>query len=125
MSNLTIKATPTFDKVGGMFKQIADGMRLQEEVTRFGFAVERESKKNAPVDTGRMRASIGTDIGNLQARIGPNVNYATYVHEGTWKMKGRPFMSSGLATARMDLYGNKAPFYAYIETAFNNGIRKI
>ena len=70
--------------------------------------VERFAKQGAPVDTGRLRASIGggtfkggsygkgegvifTDI---EASIRPTVNYAVFVHEGTRYMTGRPFMSN-------------------------------
>lgn len=39
------------------------------------------------VDTGRLRASIGYDIrirpGKLVARVGTDVSYAAFVHEGT------------------------------------------
>lgn len=56
--------------------------------------------------TGRLRASVGgggfsggsfmtgqgIDILGLRAVVGPTVDYAIYVHEGTRYMQARPFM---------------------------------
>jgi HK97 gp10 family phage protein len=56
------------------------------------FAIDRASKINTPVDTGRLRASHQTIFSNLRGEVGPNTNYALYVHEGTIKMKARPFL---------------------------------
>lgn len=58
--------------------------------------IEAESKRGAPVDTGRMRASIYTTISSTMAIVQPKVDYAIYVHEGTSKMKARPFMANAL-----------------------------
>lgn len=69
--------------------------------------VERESKIKTPVDTGRLRASIGggvfqggsfpegtgVQIQELRATIGPSVNYARFVH------RRRPFMVEGVTAA--------------------------
>lgn len=48
------------------------------------------------VDTGRLRNSIThtIDNGGKAAIVGTNVEYATYVHEGTHKMAGRPFLTA-------------------------------
>lgn len=49
--------------------------------------VERDAKKNCPVDEGRLRASIThqTNItsGEIVGLIGTNLDYAPYVHYGT------------------------------------------
>lgn len=48
-----------------------------------------------PVDTGHLRDSHQREINTWQARIYVNpsrVKYATYVHEGTWRMKERPWL---------------------------------
>ena len=77
------------------------------------FSIERESKLVTPVDTGRLRSSIGggtfsgkgsrtggsfpvgegIKIGDYQASIGPTVMYAPFVH------KREPFMKIGLDQA--------------------------
>lgn len=54
---------------------------------------ERYSKLNTPVDTGRLRASISSDIRPMQATVSTHTNYARYVHDGTRRMRARPFMS--------------------------------
>jgi len=44
------------------------------------------------VDTGRLRNSISHTIQGKDAIVGTNVPYGIYVHEGTYKMKGRPYL---------------------------------
>ena len=120
MSKFTITVKPTFQKVGKAFQDIADGFKLQGELERFAFAIERESKKLSPVDTNRMRSSIDTRIGNLQARVGPHVDYALFVHEGTRYMAGRPFLRWGSHIAGEQLYGSKPPFVTHIEAVIGD-----
>lgn len=51
------------------------------------------------VDTGDMMNSISTSFegdgrnGTMAAEIGPTVEYAVYVHDGTSVLPGRPFMA--------------------------------
>lgn len=60
-------------------------------------AVDRESKKRSPVDTGRMRSSIQhRKIDALTGEVKTGVNYAIYVHEGTRYMSGRPFLREAI-----------------------------
>ncbi|WP_236886645.1 HK97 gp10 family phage protein [Dehalococcoides mccartyi] len=47
------------------------------------------AKKATVVDTGRLRASIATQISDLSAEIGTNVEYAPFVEFGTSKMEAR------------------------------------
>lgn len=109
MPNIQITVSPAFQSVGQAFKLIQLGAVLQRAISRFAFLVERESKKVTPVDTGRLRASIATDIGNLRARIAPHTDYAGFVHEGTRFMPARPFMLWGVETAKSDeaIFGNE------------------
>lgn len=55
------------------------------------FVLEKYSKIESPVRTGRMRASItdGKQLFPTFAQIGPTVHYAKYVH------KKNPFMARG------------------------------
>jgi hypothetical protein len=41
-----------------------------------------EAKKHAPVDTGRLRASINFEVSGLSGRVYTNVDYAKYVEFG-------------------------------------------
>lgn len=61
------------------------------------------AKRLAPVDTGRLRASIAQEIGGdddgLVARVGTNVEYAPYLEFGTSRMSARPFLRPALGAA--------------------------
>lgn len=73
---------------------------MPEAIKRVAFLIERDSKQFAPVDTGRLRSSIYTEMMATSATVQPNVVYALYVHEGTRYMRGRPFMKQGLESAK-------------------------
>jgi len=78
-------------------RAIKDG--LVRAVRKSALAVEQKSKPVTPVDTGALRRSIRSDIKPLIATISPHTEYAIYVHEGTHRMKARPFMDIGLKGA--------------------------
>jgi phage gpG-like protein len=46
-------------------------------------------KISTPVDTGRLRSSIASEVIGQTARIGTNVNYAPFVEYGTKFMEAR------------------------------------
>lgn len=73
------------------------------------FQVENSAKRFAPVDTGRLRASITTVFGQDDqgqvALVGSNVEYCVYVETGTRFMQAQPFL-------RPALYGSSAAFPA-------------
>lgn len=52
-----------------------------------GNRVKNAAQRLCPVDQGRLRASISTELafddGELVVRVGTNVDYAIYVHNGT------------------------------------------
>ena len=56
---------------------------LRTFLARSGFTVEAEAKRRSPVDTGRLRASIATDVQPFMVSIGSNVKYAPFVEFGT------------------------------------------
>ena len=55
--------------------------------------IERDAKAFAPVDTGNLRSSIGTDIdvsaASISATVGATASYAAYVEYGTSTMAPR------------------------------------
>jgi HK97 gp10 family phage protein len=53
-----------------------------------------DAKQNCPVDTGKLERSLEIEKERLRRLIGTNVDYSIYVHEGTYKMKGRPFLTN-------------------------------
>lgn len=69
---------------------------VAKEVLQVGLRVERMAKQLAPVDTGRLRASIRTELrGDAQgpyAVVGTNVHYAIYQEFGTRFMPAHPFL---------------------------------
>lgn len=72
--------------------------KIETEVIRAtetrAYQIEADSKRNTPVDTGRLRGSINTDIenGGLRALIGTNIDYAPFVELGTSRQPAQPFL---------------------------------
>lgn len=74
-------------------EQVKNG--LKDAIKECAFAIERDAKKNCPVDTGRLRASITTDttkIDDYEATVGTNIEYATHVEYGTRKQSAKPYL---------------------------------
>ncbi len=46
----------------------------------------------APTDTRALRDTHRSQISDFEGRIEPTAPYAPYVHEGTRKMEGRPYL---------------------------------
>lgn len=67
---------------------------VERELTDSASDIEKQAKNITPVDTGRLRASIKADVRGLEANIGTDVEYARFVHDGTYKMEARPFLFS-------------------------------
>ncbi|MFA5714363.1 MAG: HK97-gp10 family putative phage morphogenesis protein [Candidatus Paceibacterota bacterium] len=65
--------------------------------------VTRNAKINAPVDTGRLRASITPSVASMKETVtgivGSNVKYAPYVELGTKFMKPRKYLQRALEQA--------------------------
>lgn len=65
-----------------------------------GHLVEGQAKINAPVDTGALRSSIGTDVERdgsgrgyaVSVEVGPTVNYGAHVELGTEHMAPEPYL---------------------------------
>lgn len=60
------------------------------------------------VDTGKLFDSIEAKVERqssnaYQVTVGAGVPYAKYVHEGTSKLKGRPFITDGMQDAKKDI----------------------
>lgn len=112
MSDITITITPSFEKISRSFAGLNINEKMHKIIEEFALLVERYSKQVTPVDTGRLRASIGTGF-LISAGIGqggvaivaPHTEYAGFVHEGTRKMRGRPFMRWGVEFASQRMNG--------------------
>jgi len=63
--------------------------------------LRNEAVRRCPVDTGRLRQSIGLQkVGDGHYRVGTNVVYAPYVEFGTRRMAAQPFMRPALEAVR-------------------------
>lgn len=60
--------------------------------------IERDSKLRTPVDTGRLRASHRTVLRDLYGEVGTHTEYDTFVHEGTRRMRARPYLRNAVET---------------------------
>jgi len=73
------------------------------DLLRRGLAVERAAKRNAPVDTGRLRSSIdtnlGTDDNGVYVEVGSDVEYALHQETGTRFQPGQPYLRPALKAA--------------------------
>lgn len=62
---------------------LADDSKVESFLRKAGAMVERDAKRNCPVDTGNLRSSISYEVSGDTCAIGTNVEYAPYVHQGT------------------------------------------
>lgn len=81
--------------------------------------LESEAKKEAPVDTGRLRASIGSEIlrasgSEIVGKVGSSVEYASYQEYGTRYQPGKPYLRPTLSR-----FGGK------VVKMFEQGIAKV
>ena len=80
-------ATFVIDPAG--VKQVLSGPQgpVYQDLRRRANNVLKEARRLAPADTGRLRQSISLEMlsvdGVVVARVGTNVKYGYYIHEGT------------------------------------------
>lgn len=92
-------AAAFLDKLKGS-KEALDAMKLRL-MQRVVLTVEGNAKRVTPVDTGTLRRSLYSKVETPERGVvGSNVNYARFVHDGTSKMAGRPFLQQGLEASR-------------------------
>ena len=105
MTDIKITFRPTLEALAKKFGNINIQSFMQTQIRALAFTVEGEAKMVTPVDTGRLRASIRVlpSLRTLEATIAPHTEYATYVHEGTRYMRGRPYMYWGAKKAVVGL----------------------
>lgn len=77
---------------------------IEKKMHRAVLTVERKAKQVAPVRTGTLRRDIRgrVEAAGRRGAIGnsPVAPYAIYVHEGTRRMKARPYLRDGLVASR-------------------------
>lgn len=83
------------EKVVSTFRKypIASQREFNLAISRIIKNVERDAKRNSPVDTGTLRRSIRSQMkSSLVGFVSANTDYAQAVHNGTNFMMGRPFI---------------------------------
>jgi HK97 gp10 family phage protein len=73
-------------------------------VRKSAYDLERGTKSQiqamGAVDTGNMLNGVSTSFsgsgraGTMEAEVGPTADYSIFVHDGTSKMPGRPFLAT-------------------------------
>jgi phage gpG-like protein len=96
---LKIKITTNANEAAHAFSRVDLRNKLNEIIKKLALYVEGESKKETPVDTGRLRGSIYTSLSQLRAIVGPRVAYAAWIHEGRMLRGGRWVHLKGLGVA--------------------------
>jgi len=92
---------------------------IEQALLESALMVERDAKKNAPVDTGRLRASISSRLveesGTPYAEVGTNVSYAIIQEFGSSKQPAQPFLYPAYAE-------NKQKILKKLAKAFKKGV---
>ena len=59
-----------------------------------GSEMQQQAQRNAPVDTGTLKRSIGLNVsdGGMTAKVEAKTDYAPYVEFGTRYMNAQPYM---------------------------------
>ena len=70
----------------------AAGVFLDDILNR----IADDARLIVPIDTGALRASIRTTRDGLTGTVGSDLDYASYVEEGTSRMAAQPFLSPAL-----------------------------
>ncbi len=93
MTTIKIKLEGDERVIKALRRTKGGGKARENFLKRTGFAIEKEWKERAPVDVGRYRASISTQLkGDTSVAVGSNVKYAPEVEfgrkPGKWPPKG-------------------------------------
>ncbi len=82
-------------KASGLDQAISIGVR------KIGFDIQARSTANAPVDTGKLRASHYLEVISLtEVEVGNSAEYAEWVDQGTRKMAARPYFTGAVEAIR-------------------------
>lgn len=132
------------DSLNFKLSLLADPAMAEKFLKKAGAMVEKDAKRNCPVDTGNLRQSITYEVVGDTCAVGTNVEYAPYVHQGTgiyategtgrttpWRyqdddgnwhttlgQKPQPFLTSALDANREDI---TKMFYEMVRESIKNG----
>jgi len=78
--------------------------KLLKGMAKAVLIVERQAKEDCVVDTGRLRSSITSKVeqaeGDITGVVGTNVEYASFIEQGTSKMAAQPFLYPALESQK-------------------------
>jgi phage gpG-like protein len=106
MSNYTTKDNSK-EVLSAMEKAIERGLEA------IGLTAEGHAKKETPVDTGRLRNSIGHAVEDKSAYIGTNVEYAPYIELGARGRQGKHMLQKSAS-------GYKSEYKKIMEESIKN-----
>jgi len=91
MPKLDLKVKIDFDDAGAKKQTMKE---MEKMLLELMLAIEGHAKRLAPVDTGRLRASIHTSPMEPapEISVSDGVDYGVYQEFGTSKMKPHPFL---------------------------------
>lgn len=79
---------------------VAKNEAVKKAMKAISMKAEGYAKKSltdsGAVDTGRLRGSVTGEYDGNGVQVGTNVEYATYVELGTYKMKARPYIKPSI-----------------------------
>ena len=83
-----------FKELEMKLKRNADMQEVKKIVRKHGAELQKNAKRNAPIDTGTLKRSIGLEIENagLSAEVEPKEDYSAYVELGTRFMQAQPYL---------------------------------
>lgn len=95
MAGIKFKGIAKLDK--GLKKRM-DLNAVKTVVRKNGADMQAKSQRNAPVDTGTLKRSIGLDLSDngMTATVEPTAEYAPYVELGTRFMEAQPYLKPAL-----------------------------
>ena len=97
--NFQIKNLDSFEKALKQSPVIAEKI-IKDALVESMINWQREAGIKTPVDTGKLRWDVmkfsSVRIDKTRAILQPHNEYAVYVHDGTSRKSGRPFLKWGL-----------------------------
>jgi HK97 gp10 family phage protein len=91
---------------------------LDKAIRKSIFAIKGDSQRRSPVDTGYMRASHREMFSSLRGEVGPQAYYSIFVHDGTSRMRARPFLYDAVKSDESQVQG-------FFEDAVQNTLDQI
>lgn len=92
-------------KLNKGLKKRMDMSAVKTVVKKNGADMQRKAQRNAPVDTGTLKRSIGLNISDsgMTATVEPTAEYAPYVELGTRFMEAQPYLNLHLRSRKSNL----------------------